>query len=258
MTEPVTSVFGLLTSEQVKAISSKTVVLLPLGSLEPHGHLPLATDSMIVHEILGRVAKAVSVTLLLPTIPLGYLFKYSQWPGAVGLSDSTMRAAVFDIIACLARQGLGKIFVMSGHDENREPALQALREAHLKFGTVGVYCDWLDLGVSLARKISSSRREGHASEIQTSVFQFLFPQIDLTLPQDTANQPSKLYDDDLFVEVETGTWVRSVPEEFGRSFTGNPIHATSEKGRMIVEYIVERARAIIDELGAMDNRLKPL
>jgi creatinine amidohydrolase len=246
--------FAELTDSQIKSLLPETVILLPIGSIEPHGHLPLATDSMIAHSILNRVAEKTKDAWVLPTIPLGYLFKYSQWPGSVGVASDTMSAIIFEVAASLAKDNLRRIFVMSGHDENREPTLQALRQAHISFKTLGVYCDWLDLGVSLVKQISSSRREGHASEIQTSVFQYLFPEFELVIPKVTTDVPLKMGDDDLFLETEGGTWVDSVPRDVSGSFSGDPSHATVEKGRLVLDHIVERAVSIVNELKTRDTR----
>lgn len=238
--------FGLLKDEEIKSLPRDTVLLLPLGSLEPHGHLPLATDSMLATAILGRVVDATENTWLLPTISIGYLFKYSSWPGAVGIGSEAMYSTVFDVAAALSRDGLDNILTISGHDENREPALLALREARLRFGTRSVYCDWLDLAVSVVRQISASRREGHASEIQTSVFQYLFPDFELELPiSDDGREPLPA-DDDLFVEEELGTWPVDFPRGASCSFTGDPALATAEKGRLVVDHIIERSKRIID------------
>ena len=56
--------------------------------------------------------------------------------------------------------------------------LQLCKEEH---GVIGVYCDWLDLALSLLPKISDSQTEGHGSEIQTSVFMYLYPNIPIAI-----------------------------------------------------------------------------
>src|SRR5271166_6214523 len=172
----------LLSDQDLHTLGEPAVALLPLGSLEPHGHLPLGTDSLIAEGILARIAEQLPQTILLPTIPLGYLFKYKEWPGAVGIDPDCLTSVVTSVCEGCAKLGLQRIFVMSGHDENREAALTGLRNAFHLFGTVGVYCDWLDLAWNFSKEISSSRQEGHASEIQTSVFQFLYPKLNFKLP----------------------------------------------------------------------------
>jgi creatinine amidohydrolase len=231
------------------------VALLPLGSMEPHAHLPLATDTLIAAAILERVAAATPHTCLFPAIPVGFLFKYAGWPGAIGVGQQILTGLIGDICRGLSHLGLRKLFIMSGHDENRESALQALREAHRESGTLAVYCDWLELGLPLLARISASRNEGHASEIQTSVFLHLFPHLPVDLPRPALQPlgPPPLGADDLFAPPEQGTWVRAVPRHQGRSCTGDPGQATPEKGKMVVEAIVQQAQKIIEGLRALPD-----
>ncbi|HEX2095062.1 MAG TPA: creatininase family protein [Longimicrobiaceae bacterium] len=244
--------FGLLTADEAARLPSRAVLLLPIGSLEPHGHLPLATDSMIAGAVLERVARATADTWLLPTLPLGYLFKYHGWPGAVGIGAAAVEEQVLGVCRAAAGLSVRRVFVMSGHDENREAVIGALRGARLETGVAGVYCDWIDLAVSLVARLSTSRREGHASEIQTSVIQYLFPGL-LTgaLPTGEEAPPEpETGADDLFAPSEQGTWVRPVPRSTGRSYTGDPSVASPEKGRAVVEHIVRRAAEVVEALQA--------
>ncbi|MEW6659521.1 MAG: creatininase family protein [Thermodesulfobacteriota bacterium] len=231
------------------------VALLPLGSMEPHAHLPLATDTLIAAAILAQVAAGTPHTCLFPAIPVGFLFKYAGWPGAIGVGHQILTGLIVDICRGLSRLGLRKLLLMSGHDENREPALQALREAHRESGVLGVYCDWIELAVPVVSRISASGREGHASEIQTSVFLHLFPQMPVDLPRPALQPlgPPPRGADDLFASPEQGTWVRAVPLQHGRSCTGDPGQATPEKGKIVVEAIVQQARKIIEDLRAIQD-----
>ena len=242
-----------LTDQQFAALPKDTIVLVPLGSIEPHGHLPLGTDSYIAEQVLERVAARVSGTCLAPVLPLGYLFKYAAHTGALGVDADVVERSLVGICGGFAAAGLRRVFVMSGHDENREPALLALHESSRRFGTISVYCDWLDLAWSLAKATSTSKREGHGSEIQTSVFKFLRPEFPIDVPRsgNDAAPPLQMGEDDLFAESEAGTWVRPAGSESSR--TGDPSAATAEKGGLIVERIVSRSVTILRSLGQVDG-----
>lgn len=237
-----------LTDRQFAALPPDTVVLVPLGSLEPHGHLPMGTDTYIAEQILERIAARVARTCLMPSLPLGYLFKYAKWPGAVAVPAEVVSQSLLGIASACAAVGLRRLFVMSGHDENREAALLGLRDANLRHATLSVYCDWLDLAVSLAATLSTSKREGHGSEIQTSVLRCLRPDfaIDLAAVAAPSGAPPAIGDDDLFAEPEAGMWVR--PARGLSSYTGDPSPASAAKGELIVERVVNRSVEIVEAL----------
>jgi creatinine amidohydrolase len=238
----------LMSDGELYRIAADDVLLLPIGSVEPHGPLPLGTDRFIPEAILARVAKRVPGVWLFPAIPVGHNFKYDSWPGSIGVSEAVLAEIVRSAARGAAAIGLRRLFVMSGHDENREAVLAGLRLANRDHGVIGVYCDWLDLGWSLAKSLSSSRREGHGSELQTSVLLHLgfSPALPAQVPEP---EPLATGADDLFAQEEAGVWVAPVPRGAGgQSFTGDPRAATAEKGALLAERIVSRACEIVAAL----------
>ncbi|MEI2385871.1 creatininase family protein [Breoghania sp. JC706] len=270
----------MCTEADLNAISPRDILLVPFGSFEPHGHLPLGTDRLICEAILTEVARRGTGLWLFPAFPVGFNFKYRGWPGSVGVSSHTLADIVESIARDASRFGLRRLFVMSGHDENREATVTGLREIEYSTGTRSIYCDWLDLAVTLARQISTSRSEGHASEIQTSMVQFLLPgQNYAPIPpaktvQTGCGQTRHARDghakagcgkagialgaDDLFAEPESGEWIRSVDRRPGqRSLTGDPTYANAAKGQMIFERIVTRTLELTSALGRLDLGERP-
>lgn len=239
----------LLSERELGRIAPTDVILLPIGSIEPHGHLPLGTDRIIAEEILRQVSERLTGTWLFPTIPVGYNYKYDAWPGSIGIDSAVVERMISNLVRGVVRLGIRRIFVMSGHDENREAVVSGLRSSDRESGTLSVYCDWLELGWSLAKQLSSSRSEGHASEIQTSVVQFLCPSASYPcIESPVGPRPEETMGaDDMFAEGESGLWIQRVP--LGRaSFTGDPSYATREKGRIVVERIVDRAIELVSAM----------
>jgi creatinine amidohydrolase len=83
------------------------VHLLPLGSTEPHGpHAPLQTDTIISVGICRRAAERLRGeidVLVLPAVPFGVTRYGADFPGAVSISEETLRALVTEICAHLER-----------------------------------------------------------------------------------------------------------------------------------------------------------
>ncbi|EJC71120.1 uncharacterized protein, putative amidase [Rhizobium leguminosarum bv. viciae WSM1455] len=244
-----------LTDTALRRLQPNTVGLWPIGSVEPHGHLPLGIDSMIATALLERVAEQVPASVLLPTMPYGYLFKYEAWPGGVAVPQAAFTAMTASICRGLRNAGISRIFVMSGHDENHAPVLLGLQEAQREASMRSVYCDWLDLAITLLPRLSDSGTESHGSEIQTSVAQFLFPQLKIQVPNDPADAKTHaataMGADDFFARPECGTWISAIdyfPDR--RSASGSVAYADRSKGAKVVNYIVERASEIVEALSS--------
>ena len=245
---------GLLTDIRLAEVMPSDVALWPIGSIEPHGHLPLATDSMLPTAILERVSLDVEGVWLLPTLPIGHLFKYGNWPGAIEMPHDAVTSTVTSVCQGLSRIGLRRLLVMSGHDENRESVIIGLQEGHKRFQISSVYCDWIDLAESLLPILNESGCESHASEIQTSVFMYLFPEISINLPEraSESRQPPRIGADDLFAPRECGEWVSLVTQTLNLRNAPDSASASGEKGRQVVEHIIERCRAILESLREKD------
>jgi creatinine amidohydrolase len=107
-----------------------TVVMLPIGSTEPHGpHLPLDTDVTIAlaqsRRAAGRLESEGVRCLVLPAVAYGLTHFTDGFSGRVSLRPGTLWAVLEDIVASLAEQGVERVVFSNGH---LEPAhVQVLR-----------------------------------------------------------------------------------------------------------------------------------
>lgn len=121
----------------------KTPILIPIGSMEQHGHhMPLHVDVLLPTEFARRAALAVD-GLVAPPFTYGYKSHQksgggNHLPGTTSLDGATLVAALRDVIKEFARHGVRQICLVNGHFENSwfivEGIDLALRE--LKWGGV--------------------------------------------------------------------------------------------------------------------------
>jgi creatinine amidohydrolase len=92
------------------------VQLLPLGATEPHGpHAPLSTDTLISVGICERAAERLEgeiPVLVLPAMPYGVTRYGSAFPGAVTISEDTLRSLVTEIA-----ESVGPVVLVNSHFE---------------------------------------------------------------------------------------------------------------------------------------------
>lgn len=103
--------------------SGETPILIPLGSMEQHGHhMPLHVDLLLPMEFARRVAIEIGA-LVAPPFTYGYKSHQksgggNHLPGTASLDGATLVAALKDVIKEFARHGVRKICLVNGHYEN--------------------------------------------------------------------------------------------------------------------------------------------
>src|SRR5580658_10900941 len=101
-----------LTTEQIAAIVAKppAAVLLPVGSVEPHGpHLPLGTDTILSEEASRRAvailrAKGVAAWIA-PSVPYGVTDFAAGFSGAIGVEASVLTSFLAAVVARFVADG---------------------------------------------------------------------------------------------------------------------------------------------------------
>ena len=107
--------------ERVK--NAKAPILIPLGSMEQHGHhMPLHVDVLLPTEFARRVALEVG-GLVAPPFCYGYKSQQkcgggNHMPGTVSLEGSTLVHALRDVLKEFARHGSRQFTIVNGHFEN--------------------------------------------------------------------------------------------------------------------------------------------
>jgi creatinine amidohydrolase len=89
-------------------------VLLPTGTLEPHGVVNNGADITAPVAIARRIAREVNA-MVAPVIPYGMTGSMDAYPGSFSISEPAYRAYVRDVIAGLARNGFRNIILINGH-----------------------------------------------------------------------------------------------------------------------------------------------
>ena len=109
-----------------EAVPSKiNTVILPTGTLEPHGVVNNGADITAPVAIARRIAREVNA-LVAPIIPYGITGSMDAYPGAFSISESAYRAYVRDVMTGLAKNGFRTIVVINGHGGPQTAVLNAI------------------------------------------------------------------------------------------------------------------------------------
>ncbi|MBX6773202.1 MAG: creatininase family protein [Chloroflexi bacterium] len=238
-----------------EAAARKPVCVIPCGTVEQHGpHLPLSTDFITAGMISELAVKQVAPdALLLPTIYYGFNEHHMDFPGTVAIPGPTYIDYAAHVGLSLARHGFDKILYVNGHGSNRPFLEIAAREVCNRTDAFAGLVSWWSLipREVMERTLTSEMPGGvsHACELETSVLLYLRPDlVDMSKAvKETGFRPGRYMWRDLRVSsplVFNEQWSR-----FSRTgIQGDPTLASAEKGRVIVEAVVENLVGLIREL----------
>src|SRR5688500_14034074 len=118
-----------------EAARRRPVVVIPLGSLEQHGHhLPLLTDSMIGAEVARRAeAELGDEVLCLPALWLGASDHHRSFPGTVSVTTETYVRMVTELADSLIGGGFRRLFFLNAHAGNILPARLAITNLQIRY-----------------------------------------------------------------------------------------------------------------------------
>jgi creatinine amidohydrolase len=235
--------------EDLLAGERPVVLLLPLGALEPHGpHAPLATDTLISVGICERAARQLEGdpevrVLVLPPVPYGVTRYGAAFPGAVSITESTLRALVTEICGSLAAQGLPRIVIVNNHLEPEQ--VQTLREAVSELGGGIRLFDPTRRQVAAELTDEFRAGAGHAGRYETSLV--LAENPGLVRRERMEGLESKMIDMPAAIAAGRRDFMAMGMD---RAYSGAPAEATAEEGEETFETLTELVIRLVREVAA--------
>jgi creatinine amidohydrolase len=237
--------------KQVKATSYE-VAVLPMGATEAHNwHLPYGTDSYQNDAMCaeaGRIAWEQGAKVgILPNIPFGVQTGQLDIPFCINMNPSTQLLVINDVIASLVGVGIPKLVVLNGHGGN--DFKQMLRELQAKWPQIflsTVFWPNVHDGTGIIDILGD-----HADERETALMMHLHP--DLVLPKsEWGSGEANAWK--LKAMREKWAWAqRAWTQATNDTGSGNPQHATVEKGKAYFEAITTKLATYFVELAAADT-----
>jgi creatinine amidohydrolase len=225
------------------------LAVLPWGATEAHNfHLPHGTDVVEANALGERAVEQANARgarcILLPCVPFG--IDHSQAASQVAtitMRASTQQALLRDVAESLVRQGIDRLVLLNFHGGNEFKSMIRDVMFDLPIFIVQVH------GYQLAdyRPLLANPTGDHADEFETSLLLHLAPAwvAPLDTAGDGATTPSAL-------PALTSTpgvwasrdWAACTPD----TGVGDPKQATADKGRMILERLVNALVPVLTEL----------
>lgn len=227
------------------------LAILPWGATEAHNyHLPYGTDVYEADAIAAAAGKlaweAGAKVVIMPTIPFGVNTGQHDIYLDINLNPSTQLAILDDVLTVLNRQGVKKFLILNSHGGNDFKAM--LRELGLKFPEMFLAsCNWFQ---AVDRRQFFEHDGDHADEMETSLIQYLHPNLVLPL-EDAGEGKEKLSK----VKGIREGWAWSerrwsmVSEDTG---IGNPRASSKEKGLAFFEAVTHKVAELMIDIAKLN------
>src|SRR5437899_10653611 len=149
-------------------------VLLPLGTLEPHGVAPNGTDILAPVAMAREIAPRVNA-LVAPVIPYGFTGNLDAYPGSFTVPEDAYRAYVRAVVVGLAKNKFKNIILLNGHGGGQTAVLSALaQEAGRETGTRILVVNWWSYCADVTLEVFGEDG-GHAAENETAYIMAIDP-----------------------------------------------------------------------------------
>jgi creatinine amidohydrolase len=100
-------------------------VVLPLGAIQQHAYLSMATDAILAERMAADAAEPLGIPVY-PVLTYGISAGFMGFPGTITLRPETYVRVVHDVLDSLVESGFRRILIVNGNDENA-PAREVSR-----------------------------------------------------------------------------------------------------------------------------------
>ena len=239
---------------EIEALDKSTPVVFPIAAFEQHGrHMPLFTDSLLLGEVIRRVAETMGNRVLFAPLQwLGNSDHHLDFPGTLSSAPRTYLDLLDGLLENFLQHGFRRLVLFNGHGGNDVPGRQAVFEVRQRHRSRNdlllLIATYWNLGVN-QRPLPTGLRQsqmGHACEWETSMMLRLAPHLvgeikDLqSVPFGNAFEPA------------SRGWItrdRTVPGHIG-----DPQFASAEKGEALFRVFSLDAVRLLERVISWDGK----
>jgi creatinine amidohydrolase len=247
--------YHLLTWPEVDELrkNNKTLLILPLGTVEQHGyHLPLGTDTIILESVLQiaiEKSKQNRYILVLPILPYGFSHHHVAFPGTLSLSAGLLENVLLTLCQQLLSQGFRKLLLISWHGGHTSIMHDVSYELKKAFYDKHIfYISIIDFAFNKIKELISEPVY-HADDLETSIMLALGQRV--LMDKAIKDGIAEVLDEYTYLDFKKSSRVK-IPvniAEFSKSgVIGDPTSSSIEKGKLLVEIITDELAKILDKI----------
>tara|TARA_Y100001978_G_scaffold123031_1_gene109768 strand:- start:266 stop:1057 length:792 start_codon:yes stop_codon:yes gene_type:complete len=178
--------YEYLSWTEIKNIAEmeRSTIIWPFGAVEQHGpHLPLATDSIFVDEIVNEVLKLIPdkmPIMKIPTQSVGFSPEHLGFEGTLSLSSNIVTSIILEVGKQLSDMGFKRLILLNAHGGQISLLNTSARELRKIAPKINVFPCFIWSGIKgLSDILTKSEIENglHASLAETSLMMAIKPEL---------------------------------------------------------------------------------
>lgn len=151
-------------------------VLLPTGTLEPHGVANNGADITAPLAISRQIAKRLNA-MIAPVLPYGMTGSMEAYPGAFQITESAYRPFIKQVMEGLAKNGFKNIIIINGHGGGQTAVLSAVAsEVSVEKKVRAMVVNWWSYCSDVTKQVFGEDG-GHAGWNETAFVQAIDPSL---------------------------------------------------------------------------------
>lgn len=149
-------------------------VLLPTGTLEPHGVINNGADNTAPFAIAKTIARRTNA-MIAPTLAYGITGAMEAYPGAFQITEAAYRPFVKQILEGLVKNGFKNIVIVNGHGGGQTAVLQSVAaEVAIERHVRTLVINWWSFASDETKEVFGEDG-GHAGWNETAFIQAIDP-----------------------------------------------------------------------------------
>ena len=238
--------------EAKKKFKEVDIALLPVGSIEQHGHhLPLDTDAFDADYLACKVAEACSnpKPIVLPLISYGVSYHHEDFSGTISVSNETLSRLVYEVGMGAARNGITKLIIINGHGGNT-PSLKFAAQMINRDGHIFSCVDTGETSDADIYSMAETPNDVHAGEIETSMTMYIRPDlVQLEKARKFVPDFSSRYLN--FTSKKSVEWYTRTLKISDSGVLGDPKKASYEKGQRFWAVMIKNLVEFVEDIKGM-------
>ena len=156
--------------------ASCDLAIVPVGTIEAHGAIPLGTDTIIPEALAARLAPQWNA-LIAPAVAYGVTNSLLPYPGSTTVSSSTFRAYLFEAAAGLVDTGFRRVVILNGHGGQSEEVAEVVARLWNEKRAFAVAVEWWGFAEAATSEIYPGIVSGHAGVEETAMVLAVAPEL---------------------------------------------------------------------------------
>jgi creatinine amidohydrolase len=141
-------------------------VVIPVGTVEAHGGIPLGTDIIIPEYLAERLGERLNL-IIAPAVNYGVTRSLLPYPGSHTVASATFRQYVTEILVDFGRMGFRKLVVVNGHGGHIYELKEAAQAAYREAGLFTIVLHWWLMAPEASAEVFGAEG-GHAAAEETA------------------------------------------------------------------------------------------